>query len=80
MLDLKTLRENPDAARAGAIKKRMPDRAAAVDRALAIDAELRTLLPKLDAMRGAQKSSGKELGAFVNFKYGHRFLSLGVIS
>ena len=62
MLDLKTLRENPDAVRAGAIKKRMPDRAAAVDRALAIDAELRTLLPKLDAMRGAQKSSGKELG------------------
>ena len=62
MLDLKTLRENPDAVRAGAIKKRMPDRAAAVDRALAIDAELRALLPKLDAMRSAQKSSGKELG------------------
>jgi len=62
MLDLKTLRENPDAARAGAIKKRMPDRAAAVDRALAIDAALRTLLPKLDALSGAQKSSGKELG------------------
>ena len=62
MLDLKTLRENPDAVRAGAIKKRMPDRAAAVDRALSIDAELRSLLPKLDAMRGAQKSSGKELG------------------
>ena len=62
MLDLKTLRENPDAVRAGAVKKRMPDRAAAVDRALSIDAELRALLPRLDAMRGAQKNAGKELG------------------
>ncbi len=56
------LRENPEAVRAGAMKKRLPDRAAAVDRALAIDAELRALTPKLDAMRGEQKNSGKALG------------------
>ena len=62
MLDLKLLRENPDAVRAGAMKKRMPDRAAAVDRALAVDAELRAMLPKLDAMRSEQKSAGKEMG------------------
>lgn len=62
MLDLKVLRENPDAVRAGALKKRMPDRAAAVDVALRIDAELRAMLPKLDAMRSELKSGGKEIG------------------
>jgi seryl-tRNA synthetase len=62
MLDIKLLRENPDAVRAGALKKRLPDRAAAVDRALAIDAELRGLTPKLDGMRSEQKNAGKEMG------------------
>jgi seryl-tRNA synthetase len=62
MLDLKFVRENPDAVRAGALKKRLPDRAAAVDEALRLDAELRAMLPRLDAMRGEQKSAGKELG------------------
>lgn len=62
MLDIKVLRENPDAVRAGAIKKRLPDRAAAVDRALSIDGELRALLPKLDGMRNEQKKSGAVLG------------------
>src|SRR5690606_11412888 len=62
MLDIKVLRENPDAARAGAIKKHMPDRAGAVDRALALDAELRAMTPRLDAMRSEQKSGGKKLG------------------
>ena len=62
MLDIKVLRENPDAARAGAVKKHMPDRAEAVDRALAFDAELRALIPRLDAMRAEQKAGGKKLG------------------
>lgn len=62
MLDIKLLRENPDAVRAGAIKKRMPDRAEALDRALAVDAELRALSPRLDGMRSEQKVAGKELG------------------
>ncbi len=62
MLDLKFVRENADAVRAGALKKRLPDRAAAVDRALQLDAELRAMLPRLDAMRGEQKNAGKELG------------------
>ncbi len=63
MLDLKTLREQPDAVRAGARKKRMPDRAEAVDRALALDAELRELLPRLDAMRNEQKNAGKQVAS-----------------
>jgi len=62
MLDIRTLRDNPDAARAGAIKKHLPERAEAVDRALALDAELRSLVPKIDAMRSDQKSAGKQLG------------------
>ncbi|MCR9244075.1 MAG: serine--tRNA ligase [bacterium] len=62
MLDIRTLRENPDAARAGAIKKHLPDRAEAVDRALAVDTELRGLVPTLDAMRSEQKNAGKQLG------------------
>ncbi|MCB9877076.1 MAG: serine--tRNA ligase [Planctomycetes bacterium] len=62
MLDIKVLRENPDAVRAGAVKKCMPDRAEAVDRALALDAELRAMTPRLDAMRSEQKAAGKQLG------------------
>jgi seryl-tRNA synthetase len=62
MLDLKWLRDNPDAARQGALKKRLPDRAAAVDRALQLDVELRGMTPKLDAMRSELKNAGKELG------------------
>ena len=62
MLDIKVLRENPDAVRAGAMKKRLPDRAAAVDRALQLDSELRAMVPKLDAMRSEQKNAGKEMG------------------
>ncbi|HEB54573.1 MAG TPA: serine--tRNA ligase [bacterium] len=62
MLDIKVLRENPDAARAGAIKKHMPERAAAVDRALALDQELRAMTPRIDAMRSEQKAAGKQLG------------------
>jgi seryl-tRNA synthetase len=62
MLDLKWLRDNPDAARQGALKKRLPDRAAAVDRALQLDIELRGMTPKLDALRSELKNAGKELG------------------
>ena len=56
------LRERPEAAKAGAVKKHMPDRAGAVDRALALDGELRALTPRLDAMRSEQKAGGKQLG------------------
>lgn len=62
MLDIKLLRENPDAARAGAVKKHMPERASAVDRALALDKDLRAMTPKIDAMRSEQKAGGKKLG------------------
>ncbi|MGE3171286.1 MAG: serine--tRNA ligase [Planctomycetota bacterium] len=62
MLDIKVLRSDPEAVRAAARKKRLPDRVAAVDRALAVDAELRELTPQLDGMRSEQKTAGKQLG------------------
>ena len=62
MLDIKVLREDPEAVKAGARKKRMADRVAAVDQALKIDAELRGLIPTLDAMRSEQKNAGKAMG------------------
>ncbi len=62
MLDIKVIRDDPDAVRAGALKKRLPARAEAVDRALAADAELRRLTPDIDALRAAQKAAAKRLG------------------
>ncbi len=62
MLDIKVIRENPDLVKAGATKKHMPDRIAAIDQVLALDAEIRGLLPKLEGMRAEQKSAGKQIG------------------
>lgn len=62
MLDIKVIREDPDRVRAGALKKRFPERAEAVDRVVSLDAELRDLIPELDALRSAQKASARKLG------------------
>ena len=47
MLDIKVVREDPELVKAGARKKHFPDRAEAVDRLLAVDAELRGLIPHI---------------------------------
>jgi seryl-tRNA synthetase len=62
VLDIKVIREDPERVRGGALKKRFPERALAVDRVLEIDAELRALIPRLDGMRGEQKAAARELG------------------
>ena len=62
MLDIKVIRDNPDLIKAGAQKKRMPDRVAAVDRVLRLDGELRALLPKIEGMRAEQKAAGRTIG------------------
>ena len=62
MIDIRLLRENPELVRQGAIRKHFPDRAEAVDRALAIDSELRALLPRIEGMRAQQKKASKEIG------------------
>ncbi|MBK8976838.1 MAG: serine--tRNA ligase [Planctomycetes bacterium] len=61
MLDIKVIREDPERVRAGALKKHFPARAEAVDRLLALDAELRGLLPRIEQMRAEQKQAGKRL-------------------
>ncbi len=62
MLDIKVVRENPDLVRAGAHKKHFPDRAEAVDRLLAVDSELRELIPVIDGKRSEQKQAAKQIG------------------
>lgn len=62
MLDIKLVREDPERVRAGALLKHFPDRAEAVDRALALDLELRELIPRLDELRSRQKKAAKTIG------------------
>ncbi len=63
MLDIKLIRDNPDAARAGALKKHFPERAEAVDQVLALDLAVRELIPRIDGMRSEQKKASKKLGS-----------------
>jgi seryl-tRNA synthetase len=62
MLDVKFIREQPDLVKAGARKKRLPDRAAVVDRVLELDRAVRDLIPQADKLRSEQKSAGKQMG------------------
>ena len=62
MLDIKLIREDPERFKAAAVKKHFPDRADAVDRLLALDAEVRALIPELDGKRSEQKAASKEMG------------------
>lgn len=62
MLDIKLIREDPERFKAAAVKKHFPDRADAVDRLLALDAQVRALIPGLDGKRSEQKAASKEMG------------------
>lgn len=62
MLDVKLIREQPDLVKAGALKKRFPDRVAIVDSVLALDRRVRELIPQADKLRAEQKSAGKHMG------------------
>jgi seryl-tRNA synthetase len=62
VLDPKVIRENPDAVKAGAIKKHFPDRVEAVDKFLGLDAAIRELIPTIDGLRSEQKTASKEMG------------------
>jgi seryl-tRNA synthetase len=61
VLDLKQIREDPDAVRAGLERRRWPP--AVVDDVLALDARRRELLPVLEGMRGEQKSANDAIAA-----------------
>ena len=62
MLDVKLIREQPELVKAGALKKRFPDRVAVIDRVLDLDRRARELIPQIDNLRAEQKSAGKHMG------------------
>jgi seryl-tRNA synthetase len=59
VLDLKLIREDPDAVRAGLERKRADP--AAVDRVLELDARRRELLPALEESRATQNKAGEKI-------------------
>jgi seryl-tRNA synthetase len=61
VLDLKLIREDPDAVRAGLERRRVPG--GIVDDVLALDARRRELLPELEGMRGEQKRASEAIAA-----------------
>jgi seryl-tRNA synthetase len=61
VLDLKLIREDPDAVRAGLERRRVPG--GIVDDVLALDARRRELLPELEGMRGEQKRASDAIAA-----------------
>lgn len=58
MLDLKLIRENPEAVARGARKKRID---CDIDGLLALDAKLRALLTEVEALRARQNALGKDV-------------------
>ncbi|MCC6407258.1 MAG: serine--tRNA ligase [Planctomycetes bacterium] len=58
MLDLKFIRQNPEAVKAGAAKKRIP---CDVDGLLALDATVRALTAEVDGLRAKQNALGKDV-------------------
>ena len=61
MLDLKRIREEPDAVREALERRRVPG--GIVDDVLALDARRRELLPELEGMRGEQKRASEAIAA-----------------
>lgn len=59
MLDIKLIRENPEAVKA-AMKTRNKDMDAVVDEVLAIDAERRELMKATDALKQEQNAASKK--------------------
>ncbi len=59
MLDIKIIRQDPDAVRAGAAKKRIP---CDVDRILELDADWRAKSQAVDELRKEQNASSKAIG------------------
>ena len=61
MLDLKLIREDPDAVREGLERRRVPG--GIVDDVLALDARRRELLPEVEGLRGEQKRASEAIAA-----------------
>ncbi|HEX8744486.1 MAG TPA: serine--tRNA ligase [Thermoleophilaceae bacterium] len=61
MLDLRSIREDPDAVRAGLERRKVPG--AIVDDVLALDSRRRELLPEVEGLRGEQKRASEAIAA-----------------
>ena len=61
MLDLKSIREDPDAVRAGLERRKV--QGGIVDDVLALDARRRELLPEVEGLRGEQKRASEAIAA-----------------
>jgi seryl-tRNA synthetase len=79
MLDLKKVREDPEAVKAGARKKRIPAEAF-VDRVLELDRDRRQLSHEKDQLREAQKSAGKKIAALKGEEKARLIAEMGQIS
>jgi seryl-tRNA synthetase len=60
VLDLKRIRQEPDAVRA-ALDRRGPEAAAGLDRVIELDARRRELLPQLEGLRGEQNEANARI-------------------
>ncbi|MCB9850275.1 MAG: serine--tRNA ligase [Phycisphaerales bacterium] len=65
MLDIKFIRENPDAVKKAAVDKKCP---CDIDRLLAVDGERRRLQQELDALRTQSREGGEMMGQMRNPK------------
>ncbi|MGQ9589886.1 MAG: serine--tRNA ligase [Planctomycetota bacterium] len=76
MLDIRKLREDPEAVKAGARKKRMPVDEI-VDRVLQLDGERRALGHERDKLREAQKLAGREIAKLQGPEKDRRIAEMG---
>lgn len=65
MLDIKFVRENPDAVKENIKKKFQDSKLALVDEVVAIDAELRAAKTEADELRANRNKASKEIGALM---------------
>ncbi|NCB51907.1 MAG: serine--tRNA ligase [Clostridia bacterium] len=65
MLDIKFLRENPDAVRENIKKKFQDHKLPLVDEVIALDAELRTAITEANELRAARNALSKQIGALM---------------
>lgn len=63
MLDIKFIRQHPDAVRTAMHNRNMPQLDSTIDRILVIDAERREIMGNADALKAEQNRAGKEIPA-----------------
>jgi len=79
MLDLKKVREDPEAVKAGARKKRIPAEAL-VDRVLELDRDRRQLSHEKDKLRETQNLTGKKIASLKGEEKARLIAEMGQIS